>query len=366
MHAVKTSTRAAVVIVTAGVVAAAGVGPAASVMQQTRVAPSAERVLSTAAFSPYQVALHRGAIYHTDSDGSNGYVKRLTRRGPRTIAQVKGGEIAGVEFKGRRMAFASSGPAGMLLTIRNPGRRPVVANLGAYENRVNPDRFITYGIIAGGNRCAAAAIEKATELPATYRGIKDSHPYQVEALPHGAWAVADAAANAILRVSRHGHISTLALLPRQSITFTPAQAKTLGASCLVGVTYAFEPVPTDVERGSHGSLWVSTLPGGPEDPSLGARGSVYQINRHGAVQRRATGFLGATNLAVKHGRIYVAELFKNRISTVRRGHVVTARSIARPLSVEATRRHLYVGQMADIDFGTGSVKGPGSIQRFPR
>lgn len=325
---------------------------------------SADRVLNTTAVAPFQVGLRHGQVYYTD--GFAGTVTKLTHRGPKVIAHVKGGEIAGAAFSGRRMAFASSGPAGTTLTIRRPGRRAIVADLGRYENTVNPDRHVTYGIIAGSTPCAVAAAKQATQLPATYKGIKDSHPYQVQALPHGAWAVADAAANAILRVDSRGRIRTLALLPRQPITFTAAQAHALGASCLKGVTYAFEPVPTDVERDGRGNLWVSTLPGGPEDPSLGARGSVYRINRHGAVHRVATGFLGATNLAVTRGRIYVAELFKNRISTIRRGRIVTAVSIARPLSVKATRHHLYVGQMADVDLETGKVNGPGGIYRFRR
>ncbi len=49
--------------------------------------------------------------------------------------------------------------------------------------------------------------------------------------------------------------------------------------CVVGVTYAFEPVPTDVEVGKDGYLYVTTLPGGPESPALGARGSSGRSTR---------------------------------------------------------------------------------------
>ena len=63
--------------------------------------------------------------------------------------------------------------------------------------------------------------------------------------------------------------------------------------CVVGHTYAFEPVPTDVEQGPGGKLYVSTLPGGPEDGSLGPLGSVYLVDpRSGSVTLLAAGFSG--------------------------------------------------------------------------
>jgi hypothetical protein len=122
--------------------------------------------------------------------------------------------------------------------------------------------------------------------------------------------VADAAGNDILRVRADGTISTVAVLPPQPTVVTADAADALGLpDCAIGLTYNFEAVPTDVEVGRDGQLYVSLLPGGPEDPNLGARGSVYAVNpQTGATHQIATGFAGATNLALgPDGTIYVAE-----------------------------------------------------------
>ena len=108
------------------------------------------------------------------------------------------------------------------------------------------------------------------------------------------------------------------------------------------------------------------LPGGPEGPALGARGAVYKITKHGKVIRIHGGFLGATNLAVWKGKVYVAELFGGRISTIRNGKVVTVRSIKDPTAVEATKHKLFVGQLAPGILGPTGPTGPGGIYRFPR
>lgn len=322
--------------------------------------PSSDRVLASGVGAPFQIALRKGTVYY--ADGGAGTISKVTPKGAKVVRKVPG--VAGVEFSpdGATMAIASGGPGGprQRVTLVRGHRKPVVSDLLRYEQRVNPDRNVTYGVVAGGNSTCNQALAGLTGGSATYKGAVDSHPYQLAPLPGGAFAVAEAGGNAILRVSRKGAISTIALLPPQRLRFTQAQANAIGVPSCAGVTYAFEPVPTDVERGPRGSLLVTTLPGGPESPALGARGSVYRISKRGAVSRVATGFLGATNLSLVKGRVYVSELFAGRITRFGKGGRRTAMKIASPVSVEATRTKLYVGTL-----GTGP-KAPGKVVRIPR
>jgi hypothetical protein len=147
-------------------------------------------------------------------------------------------------------------------------------------------------------------------------------------------------------VSRSGKISTLAVLPAQPATITPEAAAALGLDpCVGGVSYAFEAVPTDVEVGQDGFLYVTVLPGGPESAALGARGKVYKVNPwNGRVKEIASGLLGATNLALSGGRIYVTEFFAGRIARVTHGKVGEFLSLPGVVSIEAgPRGSLYAG-----------------------
>ena len=113
-------------------------------------------------------------------------------------------------------------------------------------------------------------------------------------------------------------------------------------------------MPTDVELGPDGLLYVSLLPGGPEDPSLGARGAVYTVDPStGAVAFVAGGFLGATNIAVApDGTVYVAELFGNQISRVVGTGGQPVVELPMPAAIEWADGKLY----ATVDvFGNGSV-----------
>lgn len=303
------------------------------------------------------------------ADGFTATVSRLTDAGLEPVASQEGvDDVAGlaVSRDRRTIAYTSTSFATrttLLHTVDRRGNEGVV-DLGAVEFGPNPDADAAYGV-SDPAPCVVEALE-ALEFPVSYTGIEESHPYAVEAEPGGGWWVADAGGNDILSVDRRGKASVLAVLPPQPYTFTAESAAALGLDpeCFAGVTYAFEAVPTDVERGPHGWLYISTLPGGPESPALGGRGAVWKLNpRTGELRMVADGFLGATNLAVgADGTVYVTELFAGRIAAVdRRGNVTTAVEIDSPLSVETAPRGLWVGTLAPL--GEQGPEGPGAIVR---
>lgn len=366
MRSVKRTITSTAVLTTALVVAAtATAAPAPAAPPSARDSGgerAGQRVLARGIGAPFQIALGRGHVYYTD--GFAGTINKITPQGPKVVRSVPA--VSGVEFSrnGRTMAFAHGGgdPSGppARVTLMRGGKAVVVAKLDRFENRRNPDKRFTYGITTGASPACKTQITApqpgsppGSATPATYRGAKDSHPYQVEALRNGAFAVADAGANGVLRVGRKGRISVIALLPPQRVRLSASRAAALGAPACAGETYAFESVPTDVERVGN-ALWVTTLPGGPESPALGARGSVYRI-KNGVVRKMAGRFLGATNLAAVRGRVYVTELFAGKVTKFGKGGRFTRYTREGAVSVEATRRFLYVGTASTGATPTGRI-----------
>lgn len=277
------------------------------------------------------------------------------------------GGIAGVEAT--RLAQAAyvtsggteAGPFGELRAFNYRGESRLLADLAAYEREENPDAGVRYGFLDLPATCALTGFD----LPFVregYAGIVESNPYAVTSDP-GGWVVADAAGNTLISVRRNGDVSTLAVLPRQEVEVTAEVRAAINATitqgnegnepadpdmpllpaCVEGSTFAFEPVPTDVEMGPDGLLYVTTLPGGPESPELGPRGKVYSVDRRtGEVEEVASGFFAATNLTVADdGTVYVAELFGGRVSRVVDGEPELVVEVPTPGALDWHRGALY-------------------------
>ncbi len=291
-----------------------------------------------------------------------GTLTKIRRNGTTKTLVSEPNEVAGVASRGYTVAFTTTNggedtpTTAAYLKVRRPnGHVRILADLFKFEARHNPDASSVYGFRHLSKKCTDALAPLADEIgPPTYTGLIDSHPYALANAPGGGWYVADAAGNDILKVSPHGHISVAFVLRPQKVVVSAAAAAGQGLpDCTIGKTYAFEPVPTDVEVLPNGSLIVSMLPGGPEDASLGARGGVIRIAGDGEFSNLATGFLGATNVAIgKGGRIYVAELFGNRISVLRNGVISKVADLPSPAGVEYSHGKLYVS--TDV-FGNGSI-----------
>jgi hypothetical protein len=256
-------------------------------------------------------------------------------------------EVGAVSALGGRLYYVTSAGAGVPgefdshLKLRDArGNVEEVADLGRHETDHNPDGETTYGFVGLPDGC-----EVPPEVPVSYTGLLDSHPYSTD-LWHGKVLVADAGGNDILAVDRDGDVSTVAVLPPTPLQITAEIAAGIGLpECTAGSTYLLEPVPTDVEVGRDGWLYVTSLPGGPEGPGL-PLGAVYRVNpESGAVELVTRGFSGATNLAIgTKGEIYVTELFGGKVSVIPRGSTTpqTFLELPLPAAVEVDGRSLYV------------------------
>jgi len=336
----------------------AGATALAVVPTQAQAAPAPETVVQGLA-GPLQFDVGDAGQIYVGQDFAGTLTKVRPNGSTSDLVSRPGTEIAGVASRGYDVVFTSSNggettpPTKTALERRFAnGTVHTIANLLKFEQTHNPDAGNVYGFR---NLSKSCADKLPAEIgPATYTGIIDSHPYAVANAPDGGWYVADAAGNDILHVSPAGDVSVVFVFRPQTTGITAEAAEANGLpACTVGKVYAFEPVPTDVEVKSNGSLIVSLLPGGPEDPSLGARGKVMRVALDGEFATLADGLAGATNVAIgAGGRVYVTELFANRVSVIQNHMVTKLADLPSPAGVEYSNGTLYVS--TDV-FGNGSI-----------
>jgi hypothetical protein len=334
-----------------------------STHQAAITAAAAPKLLTDQVALPFNLAVDSKRLLV--ADGGPSTLSRILGDGSlKTVANGPlpsvGGEVAGVAISknGKYYAYTTTehpseeeNANGTLHIVASSNARLTV-NLAKYEANHNPDKVNTYGTNST-NPCVLKALAEAG-IPAKYKGLNDSHPYSVTAYGKSSWIVADAGGNDLLKVDARGRVSTLAVLRPQPVKITKELAEGL-PDCVIGITYKFEPVPTDVEVGAHGRLYVSTLQGG-----AGGSGGVYRVSaKSGHLNRIASGFAGATNLAVYRGKIYVADLFANQISTVKNGKPKPYVTLNGALSVESGRGHLYAGTLGDEE-----TQAPGTVVRL--
>lgn len=259
------------------------------------------------------------------------------RHGSVTVSESFGGRLTRVDSKGTRhvlyetpdwsvagnahqdgetyvLESKGAGPnpaalAGHVRIIDEDGKQRTLGDFATLETEENADGETRYGYRDLPDGCAA---KLPPTMPETYEGEVDSHPYGI-ALTDETIYVADAGANSVVSVdTSSGTTETVAVLPPRPYEITKDVAAANGLpDCVVGSTYDFEAVPTDVAVGRDGWLYVTSLPGGPEDPKLGARGAIFKVDPDGHdVELVADDILTPTGLALAdNGDMYVASLF---------------------------------------------------------
>ena len=291
-----------------------------------------------------------------------GTISRVTKAGDLVDVVQDDGSITGVATRGKKIAYTLAGglppdvarddaslQGGVegftVLKVQDAaGEQRVVADLGRAEANRNPDAHQVYGWLDYNQACGTDAPEGQTPRG----GIVESNPYAVAAAPGGGWYVADAATNAIWK-AKAGKLRVVSVLKPRTATVTQDMVDDQGLDqCTVGTRYNYEPVPTDVEVGPDGRLYVSLLPGegnAEGAPRASGMGAVVRINPvTGRTQTVANGFDSATNVALAGDKVYVAELFAGQVSQInmRTGNVRPIVYMQGPAALERNDGTLYV------------------------
>lgn len=299
-----------------------------------------------------------------------------------TLLDRPGTEIGGVStYKGRVYFTESSGgpmspedPFVANVSVLGKGGPRVVADLAALETENNYDADNEYGFQDLADDCAAQIPAELAPVALPHGGEVYSHPFATTVSDSGRYVyVADAGANAVFTIdTRRDTVDATVIEPVETILTEELRASLERQGidlpeCVVGARFNSEPVPTDIERGPDGLLYFTSLPGVPEDPTLGSVRSVDPAS--GDVEVVTSGLTSPTGLAVdRRGNIFVAELFANRISVIAEGteEAVPFREVTRPADVEIDGRYLYAttnAVPAETAPGAAPAEPQGTLER---
>lgn len=251
------------------------------------------QVIAKGMNGPRQVSKGFGSFLVAESDA--GLITAINPRTGRKSVLVKGlSSPQGVAARSGRLYIATGEPApdaapsggtssSGLMVARPGGTARMFADLTAYELANNPDGQIQFG-------------PDGQPLDAL------SNPYFV--LPdrsrRGFLLVADAGANAVLKVDHRGRISTFFVPP----TVTTGACATAENNTTSGV--GCDAVPTGLAYGHGGLLYVSAL-----TAEMPGEGRVYVVNQRGKIVKTIKGFSSPTGVVVdRHGNVIVSELLE--------------------------------------------------------
>ncbi|HYF73491.1 MAG TPA: ScyD/ScyE family protein [Nocardioides sp.] len=349
------------------------VAVAAFALLGTALAPAAQaatpEVVVDGLVTPLSVAVADDGTVYASQNFASLITKAAPGAEPEVIFADEGQrEIGALSITGDVLTFAATsqgGPAEAKVYTLSAEGQTEIADLWAYESSRNPDGSRTYGVGGLSKSCKADVPKKQRAWVLPYKGIKESHPYAT-AVAGDTTYVADAAANAIFAITDAG-VSTAAVLPAAQIKITKKIRTAFKLPrCVQGKIVRTEAVPTDVEVGPDGNLYVTSLPGGPEDPAMGANGAVYQVNptTH-AVVKQGSGLVSPTGLAIgADGTAYISMLFASTVLAIPLGGTpAPLAEVALPGAVEYAGGYVYVTE-TDL-MNDGSTPPAGKVVRIP-
>lgn len=219
-----------------------------------------------------------------------------------------------------------------------------------------------------GPRTAVGASADLAQFEADYNphdAMYDTNPNAVSADGNG-WLLADAGGNDVMRLDHQGNLSLIAVFPDVMVDAPPWLLPELPP----GVTQLpMEFVPTSIERGPDGAIYVSQLTGFPF-PAGGS--SIWRIGADGVPMQWATGLTNVTDLTFgPDGSLYAVQIADDGLtseasltdgSLLRVGpgadnSEVIATGLFAPYGVAVYKNHAYVT--------TGTVlPGGGEVVRF--
>ena len=221
----------------AGLVLLAPAAPASAV-------PTPSDPIAEGLAGPLQFDLgHRGQIYVSQS--FSGVLTKVRGNGTTKDLVSEPGEVAGVASRGYDVVYTFTGgteeePVALLKHRRPNGTVRTIADLGAYEAKRNPDGHQRYGL----RNTPASCLELTPEFLHPYTGIIESHPYAVANADDGGWYVADAAANAVLHVSKWGKIEVVNVPRPAKTTISAELAGALGLVNSLRMRRLSDPEPS--------------------------------------------------------------------------------------------------------------------------
>ncbi|MHA7286624.1 ScyD/ScyE family protein [Arthrobacter sp. MDT3-44] len=313
--------------------------------------------LATGLVGPLRVAVGRGNTAYV-SQNFGGQLTSVDRKGVlATLIDKPGIEIGGVSTHHGEVYFTESagggpegeGPLIANVSVLEKGAVRVIADLAALETANNYDAANAYGFQNLDPACAGLIAPELAPIVLPHGGETYSHPYATAVSNSGRYVyVADAGANAVFTIDTRSNTVSAAVLEPVPTLITPelfASAAEQGfelPDCVIGSTFNSEPVPTDIELGPDGMLYLTSLPGAPEDPTLG---SVRRLDpATGSIEVIASGLTTPTGLALdRRGNIFVAEFFAGRISVIAAGtsEAVPLLEAVLPADVEIDGKYLY-------------------------